>query len=233
MIETLAKVLPDLAKIGCAGVGVAIFLLLFILLYRGKPVDAASAKLYNRFLTWGVSFAVFCGLLGFASALFPPPSDVAKPRVPGQLVVNFAPDFKTDQLPAPQIKLPDGTVVQPDQAFVTPDDPHGMININVGAAINQIRALKTAATELSANNATLIEQQKKLLAALPQSTTPPAVTADIKTGAAETTRLQSVVGESLASGDFARAAQASRAMRVPSEGISRAINTMPRATIER
>ena len=59
LFDTIVK----LVNVGFAGVGVVVLLLVFIILFQGKPADAGARKLHNRFLTWGMSFAFFCGAL--------------------------------------------------------------------------------------------------------------------------------------------------------------------------
>ena len=93
-----------LAKIGSAGVGVAVLLMVFILIMKGKPVDPDTAKLRERFLTFGVGFAVVVGLIALVPTLFPAEGG------PTAMRFTFSPDFQTESLTPPTIMLPDGTV---------------------------------------------------------------------------------------------------------------------------
>ena len=56
-----------LVNVGFAGVGVVVLLLVFIILFQGKPADDGARRLHNRFLTLGMAFAFFCGILSVAA----------------------------------------------------------------------------------------------------------------------------------------------------------------------
>jgi len=208
MPDGLFATVSDLARAGYAGVGIIVFLLLFILLMRGRPVDAASAKLHNRFLTWGVLFAAFSGLLSVAPLLVrPKPADPE----PQKLNMTFAPDFQTEKLPQPRITLEDGRVVGPDQQFVSPG---GMIKINVGDALNQVRSLKATVGEYGKALAEVSSQRDALAEKVAAES--PTVSAE---GVAEASKaagmLQTEVRSAIASGDFSRAARASKQLNAP------------------
>ena len=50
LFDTVVK----LVNVGFAGVGVVVLLLVFIILFQGKPADSGTNKLRNRFLTLGM-----------------------------------------------------------------------------------------------------------------------------------------------------------------------------------
>lgn len=223
MPDGLFATITDLAKAGFAGVGIIVFLLLFILLLRGRPIDAPSAKLYNRFLTWGVSFAAFCGLLTIVT-LFAQPTLV--PAGPQKLTMTFAPDFQTEKLPVPRIKLSDGRTVAPDTEFTWPG---GMINVSVGDAFNEIRSLKSTVGEYGQAIATLREQRDTLAKTLSEKTSPsPSAAATIDEASAASVVLQGEVKAAIASGDFSRAAIASKRLNSPRIMAPAAVGTLVR-----
>ena len=101
MDQSFYGTLVELAKIGAAGVGVAVLLMVFLLIMKGKPVDPDTAKLRQQFLTLGVGFAVVVGLLALVPSLFPQESG------PMAMRLTFSPDFQTESLTPPTIMLPD------------------------------------------------------------------------------------------------------------------------------
>ncbi len=224
MFDGLFSTVTALAQAGFIGVGVIVFLLLFILLMRGKPVDMQTAKLYNRFLTWGVAFAAFCGVMAFATLFVPQPKAVA--AIPQQLRVFFVPDFKTAKLPSPEIDLFDGTKAAADKPFVP---QNGVINVNVQAALDQIGALKTATAQLTQNNAALRVQLDTAAAALPAIPTvsaAPDANAALKAASGDAARLEQTINTAIATGDFKRAAVASKQLAAPSRMSSIAIRDL-------
>ncbi len=222
MPEGLFTTVSDLAKAGYAGVGVIVFLLLFILLLRGKPIDSASAKLYHRFLTWGVLFAAFSGLLSVGSLLLAP-----KPveQGPQRLVMTFAPDFDTEKLPIPRIKLSDGRTVGPDQEFISPG---GMINISVGDALNEVRNLKATVGEYGKALAAVRDQRDALAATLSQERPTAIPDNSVAEASTASAALQSEVRSAIATGDFSRAARASKRLNAPAVIAPPAIGAMTR-----
>ena len=220
MPDGVFSTVVELAKTGFIGVGVIVFLLLFILLMRGKPVDTASAKLYNRLLTWGVSFAMFSGALSIATLMLQP-----KPAaVPSKLTMTFAPDFDTEKLPTPRIKLSDGRMVAPDREF---DWPGGMINVSVGDALNQVRALKSTVDQYGQTITTLRDQRDKLAKSVADSS-PATSDAGVAEASKTSAQLQSEVRTAIDTGDFARAAIASKTLNAPRIAAPRAITEMVR-----
>ena len=109
--------LTDLVRLGSAGVGIAVFLMVFILLMRGKPMDEATARLREKFLIYGVGFAVFCGIASFISPFF---EKEVKAGGPVKLRLAFSPDFGTESLTPPKVQLTDGSNSEPGKAFNIP-----------------------------------------------------------------------------------------------------------------
>lgn len=162
----------NLVNIGFAGVGVAVLLLLFVILMRDKPVDAGSQKLRNRFLTWGMSFAFFCGILAVVGPLLAPRPVGSAPN----MILSFSPRFETEGLPAPSITLPDGVAVAPGKTFVA---QQGQVLVSVDDALKSIATLKETALTLAKANAAAQSQADTAIAALTraQGTVAPPVAA--------------------------------------------------------
>lgn len=142
LLDTVVK----LVNLGFAGVGVVVLLLLFIILMRDKPVDDATQRLRNRFLTWGMSFAAFCGLLAFIGPLVAPAPASAVAGKPAEMLLSFSPRFDTEMLPAPSITLPDGRTVAPGTVFPAQS---GQVLVSVDEALKSVAALKQAALTLA------------------------------------------------------------------------------------
>src|SRR6187431_2343528 len=102
LFDTIVK----LVNVGFAGVGVVVLLLVFIILSHGKPADAGARKLHNRFLTWGMSFAFFCGALSVVAPLLTPKEEAtAGPGQRAEMLLSFSPRFETEGLTNPSITL--------------------------------------------------------------------------------------------------------------------------------
>src|SRR5688500_8088635 len=111
LFDTVIK----LVNLGFAGVGVVVLLFVFIILMQGKPADSGTQRLRHRFLTLGMAFAFFCGVLSVAAPLLAPRPEVE--GEPAEMLLSFSPKFETEGLPAPSITLPDGEVVPPGRRF--------------------------------------------------------------------------------------------------------------------
>lgn len=197
MLDTIVK----LTTAGFAGVGVVIFLLVFTLLKSGKPVDSASAALYNRFLTMGVVFAIFCGAMSLLSHwLTPAPAEAA-------VLVNVSPSFQTRKLTPPTVEI-NGRKVQPGQPMTLTGTE--TIFIGVDQALAEVDAIKETVRNVSNSNAALTEQRSALTDALPIGAAPSQSADVIKSASAEATQLQAQVQSGIASGDFRGAAAASK-----------------------
>lgn len=196
LFDTVVK----LVNLGFAGVGVVVLLLVFIILIRDKPATPAENRLRERFLAWGMSFAVFCGVLAFAGPLLAPRPVIAKPP---KITMAFSPSFTEQKLTLPKIKVSDGRAVLPDVPFEMNDD--GGITVVVDTALNEVAALKQAAEQLQAAATTAQDQADKAVAALAQSQAqggtpaPPVVAAQtqaqdasVKTKEATTAMIQAI-----------------------------------------
>lgn len=197
VLDTIVK----LTTAGFAGVGVVIFLLIFILLYRGKPADAATAALYNRFLTMGTVFAIFCGAMAALSTWLAPA------RADATVLVNFSPSFETRKLTPPRIEI-NGRKVAPGEKTIL--NGTETIFIGVDEALAEVDAIKQTVRNVSQSNPALTEQRSTLTDALPASAAPSGSASLIKSASAEATRLQAQVQSGIANGDFLGAAAASK-----------------------
>lgn len=202
-IPGLFDTVKSLTALGFSGVGVVVFLLIFILLMRGKPIDDASAKLYNRMLTLGVGFAVFCGALTIVTLWLTPAPGNAQDR----LIVNVSPSFATRKLTPPVIQL-DGQDITPGKEFVWKGQS-ATIFISVDQALSEVDALKETVKNFSQTTAALTEQRDKLVAALPADTTQPQASDQAKAASTQTSQLSAQVNAAILAGKFSQAAQLS------------------------
>ncbi len=192
----------NLVNIGFAGVGVAVLLLLFVILMRDKPVNSGSQKLRNRFLTWGMSFAFFCGILAVVGPLLAPRPVGSAPN----MILSFSPKFETEGLPAPGITLPDGVIVAPGKAFAA---QQGQVLVSVDDALKSIATLKETALTLAKANAAAQDQADKAVAKLTQSqgavTPPVAATQSQAEDASRTSQAASAdIAKAIRAGNFAQ-----------------------------
>lgn len=158
LFETIVK----LVNLGFAGVGVVVLLLVFIILVRGKPADTGTRKLQNRFLTWGMAFAFFCGVLSVAAPLLAPRPQAA-PGKPAEMLLSFSPSFETEGLTKPSITLPDGEVVAPGARFQAEG---GQVLVSVDEALQDVAQLREAAVTLAETAAAAQKQADTAVAAL-------------------------------------------------------------------
>lgn len=203
LFDTVVK----LVNLGFAGVGVVVFLLLFVMLLRGQPVDAGTQRLRNRFLTWGVSFAVFCGILSLLAPLVQRWA-TAGATAPVKMTLTFSPSFQSRKLSPPQIMLPDGSAARPDTQFALNG---GMVKVSVDEALEQVTQLQKTAMELVASAQQARSQRDDALE-IAAKQSPAATVPEIKAVAessGKTAALEADVSQAIARGDFARAAQAS------------------------
>jgi hypothetical protein len=154
-----------LVNVGFAGVGVVVLLLVFIILFQGKPADAGARKLHNRFLTWGMSFAVFCGVLSVIAPLLAPRPQAA-PGKPVEMLLSFSPRFETEGLTNPRITLPDGTIVAPGAIFAAQG---GQLLVSVDEALQDVSKLRETAVTLAETAAVAQRQADTAVAALATS----------------------------------------------------------------
>jgi hypothetical protein len=208
MDQSFFTTVVDLAKIGAAGVGLAIFLMVFMMVFRGKPVDPATARLREKFLIWGVAFAVVTGVFG----LLPPL--LQKEGGPIAMRLSFSPDFATESLTPPRILLPDGTISKPDEKFqLRNTSGTQVLTVGVDAALRDVRNLKSANGALL-QSVSAAENQRDALAAHVATDSPaPAAQQGLENKAAEAGVLRGQVTESLKAGDYDKANKLSLRLR--------------------
>ena len=157
LFDTIVK----LVNVGFAGVGVVVLLLVFIILFQGKPADAGTRKLHNRFLTLGMAFAFFCGALSVVAPLLAPkpPAPTGKPAA---MLLSFSPRFETEGLTNPKITLPDGQTVAPGTSFPAQG---GQVLVSVDEALQDVAQLRQAAVTLAETAAAAQRQADTAVAA--------------------------------------------------------------------
>ena len=217
MAELLSTV-SSLTALGFAGVGVVVFLLLFVLLMRGKPVDSDSFKLYNRFLTMGTIFAMFCGALTVLSLWMKP--EPAKAEV----LVNFSPSFATRKLTPPTIQINGRAVGSGERVPLSGGTE--TIFIGVDQALADVDAIKETIKNVSQSNAALTAQRDVLTDALPASVAPSQSTGEVKEASVQAVRLQAQVRQAIATGNFDQAANASKELNSARILVAPAIETI-------
>jgi hypothetical protein len=147
----------DLAKLGNLGVGVAILLMGFMLAFQTKPVDSATAKLRGNFLKFGFAYAVFTALIGLAPLLVH--------GGPLSERLAFSPDFDSEKLQPPIIRLPDGTQAGHDAKFsLDPSADTQVVTIAMDATLDQVRNLRQASAVLTSAVTTVTKQRDSLAA---------------------------------------------------------------------
>lgn len=211
LIATVAK----LAQLGGIGVGMAVLLFAFLLVWKGQPVDAGLAAFRMRALTLGVGFALLALLISLAQFVIGHDTPAGSAR----MTVTYSPSFATEQLPTPAMRLLDGgggAAVTEDTPF---DVPAGAtLKISADQLIEQARNLK----QVTATAQNLAASNGQLVAAL--SAAPPAA-APAATGTVSAppshppliapaelfrlSRAQMAITDNLARGDYAAAAMTS------------------------
>ena len=154
-----------LVNVGFAGVGVVVLLLVFIILFQGKPADSGARKLHNRFLTWGMAFAFFCGALSVVAPLLAPKPQAAQSK-PADMLLSFSPRFETEGLTVPSITLPDGKVVTPGTRF---EAQGGQVLVSVDDALRDVSQLRQTALTLAETATAAQRQADSAVAALASS----------------------------------------------------------------
>lgn len=211
LLDTIVK----LVNLGFAGVGVVVLLLLFIILLRDRPADAETNRLRHRFLTWGMSFAFFCGVLAVILPLTAPRPTPDR----SEMLLSFSPRFETEGLPSPRITLPDGRSVPPGERFPA---QQGQVLVSVDEALKDVSTLKEAAITLAATAAAAQKQADAALAALASSQGPPPAPV---AGAAERARdasrdsqaASAAIATAIKSGDFDKLETQSRTLETASK----------------
>lgn len=147
-LDTLASTVVKLVQLGFLGFGALLFIMVFVLLYRNQPVDAASAKLRQQFLAFGVGAFVFAGLMQLVTLFFAPHSGAYK------VSVAFSPQLSTANLPEPSmVVLPVNQPVKQYQPFTVSADE--TLDIGIDGIIDQAKSLNTVARQLTQANAQL------------------------------------------------------------------------------
>lgn len=159
LFDTVVK----LVNVGFAGVGVVVLLFVFIILMQGKPADTGTQHLRQRFLTLGMGFAFFCGLLSVAAPLLAPRPVNAKPA---DMLLSFSPRFESEGLPAPDITLPDGEMVPPGKTFAAQG---GQVLVSVDDALKSVATLKQTALTLAETAGAAQKQADAAVAALAEA----------------------------------------------------------------
>ena len=200
LFDTIVK----LVNLGFAGVGVVVLLLVFIILFHGKPADAGARKLHNRFLTWGMSFAFFCGALSVVAPLLAP-KPVAGPGKPADMLLSFSPRFETEGLTDPRITLPDGQTVSPGARFPAQS---GQVLVSVDEALADVAQLRQTALTLAETATAAQRQADSAVAALTTSqggeSSPPVAAAQQRAREAsqESQEATVAISEAIRSGNY-------------------------------
>ncbi len=211
--------ITELAKLGSAGVGLAVFLMAFFLLVRGKPVDEATARLREKFLVWGVGFAIFCGVLAF----FAPLLQKGPAGGPVHLRLAFSPDFESEGLSSPKIRLADGSLGKPDEQFdVPPSDVTQTVTIGMDSALKEVKSLRQSTASLVQAVDDARDQRDRLADTLPAAAAPAEAQRTLDTSSGQSETIQQQVVQSINQGDFDRAAILSARLRssVASSGVA-------------
>lgn len=222
-LSGLFPTILNLVNAGFAGVGIVVFLLLFILLMRNQEVTAQNEKLRSQFLKYGFSFAIFCGVMSVVTPILS--NLTAQPPVKGapkDMTLVFSPRFESRKLTPPEITLSDGSKAVPGQRF---EVTGGLVQISVDDALANVTALQQSVTDLNVSVADYREQRDQAVeaaAAVRAAVGSRPATADLPS-AAVVTEVQSSstvsetqegqVARSIAAGDFVRAAKASTMIR--------------------
>jgi hypothetical protein len=196
LFETIVK----LVNVGFAGVGVVVLLLVFIILFQGKPSDAGARKLHARFLTWGMAFAVFCGVLSVAAPWLAPRPQPA-PVKPATMLLSFSPSFATEGLTDPSITLPDGKLVAAGTPFQA---QNGQVLVSVDEALRDVAQLRETAVTLAATATAAQRQADAAVAALATAQGAPADAAHARAQEAsqESQEATAAITEAIRTGNY-------------------------------
>ena len=212
-MDGLFNTIVDLAKLGNLGVGVAILLLGFVLAIQTKPVDPATAKLRTNFLWAGLTYAIVTLIAGLVP-LFISGSPVSER-------LAFSPDFDSQKLQPPVIRLPDGTQARHNEKFdLQPSAGTQVVTIAMDGTLDEVRNLRQASANLTTAVGKVTEQRDALAAkaATPNLTvgpTPPKPSAlqDLEQNSANFDAVRDAFSKSLAVGDYEKANQLTARLR--------------------
>jgi len=143
----------ELVKLGGLGIGALIFVLVFIILFRNQPADAATARLRSQFLIWGGSFALIALIVSTATSLLRP-AEAAPAKF--RLGITLSPDFSEAKLPNPEFRLmPSGVKVQEGQPIEIGAD--STLDIKVRGIVSSVQALSKSSENLLQTNQQLTQ----------------------------------------------------------------------------
>lgn len=201
MDATLFSTVLELARIGAVGIGAIVLLLTFILLFRASTIDDQKAKLIHRFMTLGFVFGIGAGILGLVPLFFATGG-------PLSLRLAFSPDFDSQKLQPPIIRLPDGTKTRHDAKFFLQQSAGTqVVTIAMDPTLDQVRNLRKASATLT-STLTKVTQQRDVLAVRAAALKPtgqgPALQ-KLEQSSINSFAIQSDVFKSLNVGDYARA----------------------------
>ena len=210
MDQSFFETLLGLARLGSVGVGIAVFLMTFLLLMRGKPVDESSGRLREKFLMYGFLFAVFCGVI----AIVPPLIAKAPTGGPVAMRLSFSPDFGTQKLTPPSVVLPDGTLSRFGVPIeLRPSATTQVVTVSVDQTLKDVEALRATAAQLATSVSSAQGQIDQLVAAQKTDATPVGAVKAVETSSLQTYAIQQQVSESLKQGHFDQANMLSKRLQ--------------------
>lgn len=202
----LFNIIVDLVKLGNLGVGVAIFVLGFMLVRQTAPVDPETSKLRRHFLWIGGAYAFLAALMTLAPLL-----------IKGSAIstrLAFSPDFETQKLQPPKVRLPDGTVAQHDAKFdLQPSEGTQVVTVAMDGTLDQVRNLRQASANLTSTVAKVTKQRDALAtkaAAITQTSESQPKTPALRyleQNSVDFGAIQVAFSKSLTAGDYVRANQ--------------------------
>jgi len=220
-MTSLFTTIVDLARLGNLGVGLAIILMGFVLAVQAKPVDPSTAKLRGDFLKFGFAYAVITALMTLV------PLVIGGGPVSERLA--FSPDFDTEKLPPPVIRLPDGTQQPHDSKFdLHPSTGTQVVTISMDGTLDQVRNLRQASANLTSTVATVTQQRDALAekaATAEDSGGEPLAPAlqSIQESSANSGRIQAEVSRNLQLGNYARANDLAKGLRTTVKRVDPAV----------
>jgi hypothetical protein len=194
--------------------------MIFVLIFRAKPVDAATAKLRSDFLKWGFGFAAVTGILGLVPLFL-------QKSGPIPVRLAFSPDLATQGLSPPKVELPDGSSVQPDEKFMLqPSVTPQVVTVGVDKTLDEVRNLRQASAKLAQTVQTVTEQRDALASQAVPTTAAPAAQQHLEQQSQQTAQLQSQIVKSVQVGDFAHANELSTQLRASAVNVNRAVTAI-------
>jgi hypothetical protein len=169
---------------------------------QGKPADAGTQRLRQRFLSLGMAFAFFCGALSVVAPLLAPKQVVARPA---DMLLSFSPRFESEGLPAPDITLPNGEMIAPGRTFQA---QNGQVLVSVDDALKSVATLKQTALTLADTASAAQKQADTATAALAEAedgvSSAPAVAAQeqAETASKQSQQASTAISNAIRSGNF-------------------------------